>query len=162
MHTDAYVSVIMTTTADPTRTRGLSAGPHATKRAARQAPQPPDSDLCHVRCIHEDTVARARSARKDPAAVVALADTLRALGDPTRLRIAFALAREELCVCDLATVLGVAQPVVSQSLRALRHMGVVRYRRSGKIAYYSLDDDHIARIIDEGFRHVEEPRERGR
>ena len=88
--------------------------------------------------------------------MLALAETFRVLGDPTRLRIAFALAREELCVCDLAAVVGVSQSVVSQSLRALRHMGVVRYRKEGKIAYYALDDEHIARLVDEGFRHVEE------
>ena len=59
-------------------------------------------------------------------------------------------------MCDLATVLGVSQSVVSHSLRALRQMRLVRYRKAGKIAYYSLDDDHISVILGEGFRHVEE------
>ena len=85
-----------------------------------------------------------------------LAETFKLLGDPTRLRIAYALSREELCVCDLANVLGVSQSVVSHSLRALRQMCLVRSRRDGKIAYYSLDDAHIAQLIDQGFRHVEE------
>ena len=80
----------------------------------------------------------------------------RDVGDPTRVRIAFALAREELCVCDLANLLGVSQSAVSHSLRTLRQMKLVRFRRDGKIAYYTLDDEHIARLIDEGFRHVEE------
>ena len=91
-----------------------------------------------------------------PEAVLSLAETFRVLGDPTRLRIAYALSRDELCVCDLATVLGVSQSVVSHSLRALRQMRLVRYRKDGKIAYYMLDDDHIGALLGEGFRHVEE------
>jgi ArsR family transcriptional regulator, lead/cadmium/zinc/bismuth-responsive transcriptional repressor len=67
-----------------------------------------------------------------------------------------ALSREELCVCDLAKLFGVSQSAVSHSLRALRQMRLVRFRKEGKIAYYALDDDHIAHLLDEGFRHVEE------
>ena len=93
---------------------------------------------------------------KRPAAVVALAETFKVLGDPTRLRIAYALSREELCVCDLALSVGVSQSVASHSLRALREMRLVRYRKEGKIAYYTLDDDHIGALLAEGFRHVDE------
>ena len=114
------------------------------------------SDLCEVRCVDEPKVRRTRKAMKAPEAVATLAETFKVLGDPTRLRIAYALAREELCVCDLATVLGVSQSVVSHSLRALRQMRLVRYRKEGKIAYYALDDDHIGVLLAEGFRHVEE------
>lgn len=88
--------------------------------------------------------------------VASLAETFKVLGDPTRLRILSALAQEELCVCDLATLLGVSQSVVSHSLRALRQMRLVRYRREGKIAYYALDDAHIESLLAEGFRHTEE------
>jgi ArsR family transcriptional regulator len=116
------------------------------------------SDLCEVRCVDEPKVRRTRQAMKSPQAVTTLAETFKVLGDPTRLRIAYALAREELCVCDLATVLGVSQSVVSHSLRALRQMRLVRYRKEGKIAYYALDDDHIGALLAEGFRHVEEQR----
>lgn len=93
---------------------------------------------------------------RSPESVTGLAETFRVLGDPTRLRIAYALSRDELCVCDLATVLGVSQSVVSHSLRALRQMRLVRYRKDGKIAYYSLDDDHIGALLEEGFRHIGE------
>lgn len=113
-------------------------------------------DVCGVTCVDERTVRRAQRAQKPERLVERLAETFKLLGDPTRLRIAYALSREELCVCDLANVLGVSQSVVSHSLRALRQMRLVRYRRDGKIAYYSLDDSHIARLIDQGFRHVEE------
>lgn len=91
------------------------------------------------------------------AAIGALADTFKVLGDATRLRIVAALADTELCVCDLALALGVSSSVVSHSLRALRHMRLVRYRKVGKIAYYALDDAHIAALLHEGLRHVQEP-----
>jgi len=101
-------------------------------------------------------VKRARNAMKAEEAVVALAETFKLLGDPTRVRIAFTLSREELCVNDIAHLLGMSQSAVSHSLRALRQMKLVRIRREGKIAYYTLDDDHITRLLEEGFRHVEE------
>lgn len=116
----------------------------------------PGSDLCEVQCIDAVKVRRAQKAMKSPEVVTDLAETFRVLGDATRLRIVHALSDHELCVCDLATVLGVEQSVVSHSLRALRQMRLVRFRKEGKIAYYSLDDDHIASLVGEGFRHVEE------
>ena len=108
--------------------------------------------------MNEPKVRRVQRAMKPADTVGLAAETFKVLGDPTRLRIAFALSREELCVCDLAVLLGVSQSVVSHSLRALRHMGVVRYRKDGKIAYYRLDDEHIARLVGEAVRHVEEER----
>jgi ArsR family transcriptional regulator len=85
-----------------------------------------------------------------------LAETFKVLGDPTRIRIAHALSLEELCVCDLANLLGMSNSAVSHSLRALRQMKLVRMRKDGKIAYYALDDEHIRTLLQEGFRHVEE------
>ncbi len=116
----------------------------------------PERDLCEIQCLDEVTVRRAQKAMKPPETLRALAETFRVLGDPTRVSIAWALSREELCVCDIATLLGMSQSAVSHSLRALRQLRLVRYRREGKIAYYSLDDDHIARLLEEGVRHVEE------
>ena len=114
------------------------------------------SDACEIEFIDERKVNKVRRAMKSDTAAVALAETFRILGDPTRVKIAFALSREELCVCDLANLLGVSQSAVSHSLRTLRQMRLVRYRKEGKIAYYKLDDDHIDRLLQEGFRHVEE------
>ena len=114
------------------------------------------SDLCEARCVDERKVRRLQRGMKSSESVMALAETFRLLGDPTRLRIAYALSRAELCVCDLATLLGVSQSVVSHSLRSLRQMRLVRSRKEGKIVYYALDDEHIASLVDEGFRHVEE------
>jgi len=123
---------------------------------ARKRKQTRERDICEVRCVDEMKVKRSRKAMKPIGTVQALAETFSLLGDPTRLRITYALSQQELCVCDLANVLGASQSVVSHSLRALRQMRLVRYRREGKIAYYALDDDHIRSLVEEGFRHVEE------
>lgn len=120
-------------------------------RAARAV-----SDACEVQFVDEKRVRRARSAMKPAEAVSALAELFKVLGDPTRIRIAYALSREELCVCDISNLLGVSQSAVSHSLRALRQMKLVRFRKEGKVAYYALDDEHVARLLEDGFRHVEE------
>lgn len=113
-------------------------------------------DSCEIQFVDEKKVKNVRKAMKSAAAVSALAETFKILGDPTRIKIAFALSKEELCVCDIANLLGVSQSVVSHSLRVLRQMKLVKFRREGKIAYYSLDDEHINNLLDVGFRHVEE------
>lgn len=114
------------------------------------------SDACEIEFVDDAKVKSVRAVMKSAEAVSALAETFKILGDPTRIRIAFALSREELCVCDIANLLGVSQSAVSHSLRTLRQMKLVRFRKAGKIAYYTLDDEHIANLLDEGFRHVEE------
>lgn len=113
-------------------------------------------DACEVNVVDARKVTSVRRKMHSADAVQLLAETFRVLGDPTRVKIVFALANEELCVCDLATIVGASQSAVSHSLRALRQMDLVRYRKQGKIAYYSLDDEHIGRLIAEGFDHVRE------
>ena len=115
-----------------------------------------NDDACEVNVVDARKVTSVRRKMHSPDAVQLLAETFRVLGDATRVKIVFALSKEELCVCDLATIVGASQSAVSHSLRALRQMELVRYRKQGKIAYYSLDDDHIGRLIDEGFDHVRE------
>lgn len=114
------------------------------------------SDACEIEFVDARKVKRVERAMKSTDAVSLLAETFKILGDPTRVRIAFALSKEELCVCDLANLLKVSQSAVSHSLRTLRQMKLVKFRKEGKIAYYTLDDEHIAHLLDEGFRHVEE------
>lgn len=128
---------------------------------ARSAPAlrfraPAADDLCDVQCIDAKKVAKLRRLARPTNTVQLVADTFRVLGDPTRLRIVDALSQHELCVCDLALIVGASQSTVSHSLRALRQMRLVRYRRDGKIAYYSLDDEHIARLLPLAFQHAEE------
>lgn len=112
------------------------------------------ADLCEVRCLNARKVSAARRATRPPEQVQVVADTLRVLGDPTRLRIVDALSRYELCVCDLALVVGASQSTVSHSLRALRQMRLVRYRKDGKIAYYSLADARIRSLLSTAFEHA--------
>lgn len=114
------------------------------------------NDSCEIQFVDEGKVENARRAMKSAEAISLLAETFKILGDPTRIKIAFALSKEELCVCDIANLLGVSQSAVSHSLRTLRQMKLVKFRKQGKIAYYTLDDEHIASLLEEGFRHVEE------
>ncbi len=83
-----------------------------------------------------------------------LAETFRALSDPTRVRIISALAQQELCVCDLAAVLGMSPSAISHQLRLLRMMGLVRHRKEGRMVYYALDDEHIYHLFCDGLEHV--------
>lgn len=122
----------------------------------RTATHPDLSDLCDVRLVNQQRVEETRRDMKPAESVMLLAETFRTLGDPNRLRIVWALSRAELCVCDLAAALGMSQSAVSHSLRALRQLRLVRYRRENKTAYYRLDDDHITHLVADGFEHVDE------
>ena len=98
------------------------------------------------------------SSLADPAAVQALADTFRILGDPTRVRIVDALSTGELCVCDIAEHVGMSESAVSHQLRLMRAQRIVRGRREGRCVYYTLDDQHILSLFQQGLRHVLEER----
>jgi DNA-binding transcriptional ArsR family regulator len=116
-----------------------------------------DADVCQVRCVNQHKVDMARAALPASATLSGLTEFLRALGDLTRLQIICALGAEgvgELCVCDLATLVGVSDSAVSHSLRTLRQLGVVRYRKEGKIAYYAIDDAHVTALVRQGIKHL--------
>ena len=101
--------------------------------------------------------ASVRAARTDMPGdrmVKALAETFRALSDPTRVRIISVLTGQELCVFDLSRMLGITGSAVSHQLRLLRGQRLVKYRKEGKVAYYSLDDDHIRNLMEECIKHV--------
>ncbi len=104
--------------------------------------------------IDPKSVRGARAVVPGDRMVRALAETFGALSDPTRVRILFALSEQELCVLDLSRLLGLSGSAVSHQLRLLRGQLLVRYRKEGKIAYYSLDDDHIRNLLDECVKHV--------
>lgn len=112
-------------------------------------------DLCTEDCIHPESVQAARKIvlpmpdAQDVAAIFA------ALADPTRVRLLQALSARELCVCDLSLVLGLKQPAVSQHLRVLRGQRIVRYRKEGRVAYYSLDNPHIAGLLQQGIAQMQ-------
>jgi ArsR family transcriptional regulator, lead/cadmium/zinc/bismuth-responsive transcriptional repressor len=87
---------------------------------------------------------------------VLLAETFQALGDTSRVQIVWALSKEELCVGDIANLLSMSQPAVSHHLRTLRNLRLVKVRRDGRTSFYSLDDEHIQRLLNEGIEHVED------
>jgi len=101
-------------------------------------------------------IARVRRHQLDERSCGALAEIFKVLGDLTRVRILDALAQAELCVCDLAALVGLSESAVSHQLRLLRGMRVVRARRAGRMVFYALDDEHIMGLFEQGLRHVEE------
>jgi ArsR family transcriptional regulator len=110
---------------------------------------------CGVSCINPERARVTLDEMPCNETVNALAETFRALADPTRVRIISALSTRELCVCDLAAILRITGSAVSHQLRLLRGQRLVKYRKEGKVAYYTLDDEHISALFQEGFRHVE-------
>ncbi len=128
----------------------------ARRPAVPSVPVAPIAEACDVFHIDPARVARLREALIGPASVDALAETFRALGDPTRVRVLDALSHGELCVCDLAALLGSSQSATSHQLRLLRTLRLVRTRRAGRMVFYALDDRHIVTLFRQGLRHVEE------
>ena len=117
---------------------------------------PEVNDVCQINYVDEERVGRAKKKMRPEKILSELADTFKVLGDTTRVRILHALSMEELCVCDIATLIDATQSAISHQLRLLRAAKLVKFRKEGKMAYYSLDDDHIRNLFEEGIRHVEE------
>ncbi len=118
-------------------------------------------ELCRCRCIHEDRVEAARSHALDTRENERLAQLFKALADPNRLRILWALDREEMCVCDLARFIGISESAVSHQLRLLRQLQLVANRRQGPVLYYRLDDSHVGELIHIALDHLREERAAG-
>ncbi|MFQ5583227.1 MAG: ArsR/SmtB family transcription factor [Calditrichia bacterium] len=116
----------------------------------------PKIEICSHSAIDEEKVNLVKNLLPESGEISALAETFKVLGDSTRLRIILALAKEELCVCDLATLIGVTVSAISHQLRLLRGMRLVKFHKEGKMVYYSLDDEHIENIIGEAQTHVRE------
>ncbi|NOX20605.1 MAG: helix-turn-helix transcriptional regulator [Nitrospirae bacterium] len=116
-----------------------------------------DNDyICKVDFFDPKRVSTVKKRLKPERTMQLLAETFKVLGDTTRVKILFALSQQELCVCDLAKLFDISKSAVSHQLRLLRNMRLVKYRKDGKMVYYSLDDDHIKNLFDECLRHVEE------
>jgi ArsR family transcriptional regulator len=125
--------------------------------AAEPLPQPePLADTCEVFHLDPAKIALVKQALLPDRSATALAETFKLLGDMTRIRILDAISRSELCVCDIARLLGLSESAVSHQLRLLRGMRLVRPRRAGRMVFYSLDDHHIVRLFEQGLEHVEE------
>jgi len=106
--------------------------------------------------IHEDVVARVRAAMPDSKNFYNLANLYKMFSDGTRVKILWALTREEMCVCDLAALLDMTKSAISHQLKSLRLANLVKYDKRGKTVYYSLVDCHVKDILEQGFEHVTE------
>ncbi len=111
-------------------------------------------DACAVPGVDPAKVEAVAASLIDVDEAIDLAEMFRLLGDPTRVRILFALLEGELCVCDLAAVVDTSETKVSQAMRLLRGAGIVRNRRSGRNVFYRLDDAHVRMILDLSREHL--------
>ena len=118
--------------------------------------EPADEDRCHARIVHLNRVNKAHKEAISPQSLDRLAQTYKVLGDPTRLKIVMALGEGEMCVCDLAALLGISESAASHQIRRLKDLGLVRGRRDGQVLYYSLDDHHVEELIRLSLEHVRE------
>ncbi|MEQ2130255.1 metalloregulator ArsR/SmtB family transcription factor [Caldanaerobacter subterraneus KAk] len=112
--------------------------------------------ICEVSVIHEDIINKVKEAMPEETKLYDLAELFKVLGDTTRIKILYALFESEMCVCDIAALLGMSQSAVSHQLRVLRQNKLVKFRKEGKVVYYSLADDHVKKIFEQGFDHINE------
>ena len=111
---------------------------------------------CDCEVIHEDVVNRVRAALPDGKSFYDLANLYKMFADNTRVRILWAISCEEMCVCDLAVLLGMTKSAISHQLKLLRLSNLVKFNKQGKVVYYSLADSHVKDIFEKGFEHVAE------
>lgn len=117
-----------------------------------------EQDVCQVKCLHRDRVRKVEKSLREESLFTDVAEFFKAMADPTRARILFALSQEELCVCDVSHLLKMSESAVSHQLRVLRNTRLVKHRKEGRIVFYSLDDSHVKALIEQGLEHVREPR----
>ena len=116
----------------------------------------PQVECCEVEEVHEEKVRHMSEEMPPEDSLYDLAELFKAFGDTTRIRILFALFKEDICVCDLAALLGMTQSAISHQLRLLKQARLVSGRREGRQIIYYLADDHVRTIIRMGMEHVEE------
>ena len=117
------------------------------------------NEICETTIIDKKSVDAIKKAMIGHVTADRLSETFKALGDPTRIRIIYALSRKRLCVCDLSAALNMSQSAVSHQLRILRNLKLVRFEKKGKSVYYSLDDHHIVSMFEKCLEHINEQRE---
>ncbi|RSD27349.1 ArsR/SmtB family transcription factor [Mesobacillus subterraneus] len=115
-----------------------------------------EQDVCQVNCVHDDKVGRVSAQLMDQNTAAA-AKIFKALSDETRIKIAYSLyAENELCVCDVAAIVNCSTATASHHLRLLKNLGLAKYRKEGKLVFYSLIDDHVKQLIHLTFEHQKE------
>ena len=115
---------------------------------------PTEIDRCDCNTIHEEVVNDVREHMPDEDILLDLADIFKVFSDSTRVKILYALFRAEMCVCDIAVLLGMTKSSISHQLRILKQAKLVKYRKDGKVVYYSLADEHVKTIFDQGLIHI--------
>ena len=113
-------------------------------------------EVCEGYCIHDESIEKAEKSKPTEDMIVDLSELFKVLGDPTRIKIIYALFESEMCVCDIATLLGMTQSAISHQLRVLKKSRLVKNRKEGKTVFYSLDDEHIHSIFECGLSHIKE------
>ncbi|HEX3029762.1 MAG TPA: metalloregulator ArsR/SmtB family transcription factor [Clostridia bacterium] len=116
----------------------------------------PSPDSCDCTIIHKDVVEAAKSKMPEEERLYDLAELFRIFGDTTRIKILYALFVSDMCVCDIAALLSMNQSAISHQLRILKQARLVKSKRDGKVVYYSLDDEHVKQIFDQGLIHLTE------
>ena len=111
---------------------------------------------CEFTHAHDDLVAKVREAMPQEELLYDLAELYKVFGDSTRIRILYVLFESEMCGCDIAQLLNMSMSAISHQLRVLKQSRLVKFRREGKTVFYSLADDHVRSILDQGMEHVEE------
>jgi len=114
------------------------------------------TEFCTAEHHHNEAVAQVKALLPPEEELADMAELFKVFGDSTRIRILYILSGRELCVCDIASVLGLTQPAVSYQLKALKGAHLVKCRRAGKTVYYTLSDDHVATIVGMAKEHLEE------
>jgi DNA-binding transcriptional ArsR family regulator len=112
------------------------------------------NDICELFCFNKNKVNAVKKFMLPVEKIISLTDIFKILGDSTRAKILLALSKDELCVCDIAHVLGISLSAVSHQLRLLRNLGLVKYRNVGRMAFYSLDSGHIMKLVKEGIKLI--------
>lgn len=113
-------------------------------------------DCCDSTHVHESLVDKVMKAMPEEETLYDLAELYKVFGDSTRIKILYVLFEAEMCVCDIASLLNMSQSAISHQLRVLKQSKLVKNRRDGKTVFYSLDDDHVRTIIDQGMEHIME------
>ena len=113
-------------------------------------------ECCDITCIHDDKVRTVRQRMPEEERLKELADFYKVLADATRIKILWILLESEMCVCDIAQLLGMTQSAISHQLQVLKKSKLVKYRREGKTVFYSLADSHVRAILGQGMEHVTE------
>ena len=112
--------------------------------------------ICESKAIHNETIQKVKKSFPKEEIITDTADFFKVLGDATRMKILSALFREEKCVCDIANLLAMTQSAISHQLRVLKQTRLVKYRKEGKVVYYSLEDEHVKHIVEEAISHISE------